>query len=74
MIIPDKYTPFEKSYIYKMIQLYLDNPEILKSINTHKYNKSIFKDVDEYIKVLTLLYTLGILKEGGENTHDSSNQ
>ncbi|UED78405.1 hypothetical protein FH508_0013110 [Lysinibacillus sp. CD3-6] len=73
MIIPDKYTPPEKSLIYKSMQLYFDNPEIFNLRDNYKYNKSIFKDVDEYIKVLTLLYTLGIIKESEVSKIDPSN-
>ncbi len=74
MIIPDKFTPFEKSYIYKSMQLYSENPNGFISKNCNDYDNSIFKDIDEYIKVLTLLYTLGILKESEDNNYDSSNQ
>ncbi|WP_312131010.1 hypothetical protein [Lysinibacillus capsici] len=63
MIVPDKYTPPEKSLIYKAMKFYSENPEALKTVNRIKYSEKISKDIDEYIKVLTILYTLGILKE-----------
>lgn len=59
MIIPDKYTPLEKSLIFKIIQFHEKHPNVINSENIY-YDSFIFKDIDEYIKAKTLIYILGI--------------
>ena len=76
MIIPDKFTPPEKSLLFKAMLALKEqslNPEMINR-NIY-YDKSIYKDIDEFLKVQTIIFVLDIknsIKEKKEN--DSSNK
>lgn len=62
MILPDKITPPSEALIYKALEF---NKKYLNSNNTpNKYHYSKYQsdlNIDEYIKIMDILFLLGLL-------------
>lgn len=73
MIIPDKFTPPEKSLLFKaMLAIHKQALKSELTNNTIYYDESIYKDIDEFIKVQTLIFILDIKTSIKENTRNDS--
>ena len=58
MIVPSKFTPFDKTVLAKIGYLLIDVDEIsLKDLYKQKINR--FSDISEFIITIDVLYTLG---------------
>lgn len=63
MIYPNKHIKIEESIIYKMIALLEDDTlKIISVIDLYNKTKSNFKNIDEYIYSLDVLYILNIIE------------
>lgn len=63
MIYPNKHIKIEDSIIYKMISLLEDDTlKIISVIDLYNQTKSNFKNIDEYIYALDVLYILDIIE------------
>lgn len=68
MIYPNKHIRFEESIIFKMVSI-LENQDSLE-INIHELylkTKSKFKNIDEFIISLDVLYVLDMINMNFEN-------
>ncbi len=68
MIYPNKHIRFEESIIYKMIHILEDRVD--NEIGIHELYSSIkekFKNIDEYIYSLDVLYVLDMIEVDFEN-------
>lgn len=73
MIIPDKFTPPEKSLLFKaMLAIHKQTLKSELTNDTIYYDESIYKDIDEFIKVQTLIFILDINTSIKENTSNDS--
>lgn len=63
MIYPNKHIKIEESIIYKMIALLEDDSiKIISVVDLYNSTKSNFKNIDEFIYSLDVLYILDIIE------------
>lgn len=59
MITPNKFTPFSKSIIFKMLCLLENKQEGKHVTELYREHENSFENIDEFMLALDVLYVLG---------------